>query len=152
MAYYNYADQTSYICQLDKLSKEPEALHPLDESGNGFWVESWSPDGDWLAGAVNTASGASGGIAIYNLKSRQYQRLTTFGDWATWLSDSRRLLFADSGTIFLLDIESGRSREVLSIAPDDVVTFSLSPDNRTIYFTRRTSEADIWLLTLKEGH
>jgi Tol biopolymer transport system component len=153
MAYHDSTNQTTYICQVGKPSKEPEALPSLDDSGKFFWVGlSWSPDGKWLAGVVvaNTSTGASGGIAIYNLKSGQYRRLTTAGDYVTWLTDSRRLLFADSGTIFLLDIDSGRSHEVLSLFPDYLDTCTLSSDNRTMYLTRITSEADIWMLTLNE--
>ena len=68
-----------------------------------------------------------------------------------WLNDSRRLLFGGlQSNILLVDSESGSVGEVLSISPDTVEHVSVSPDNRWIYFTRRISEADIWLLTLNE--
>jgi hypothetical protein len=41
-------------------------------------------------------------------------------------------------------------RPVLSLDSDTVGLFALSPDNRTIYFERRSDEADIWILTFNE--
>jgi hypothetical protein len=68
-----------------------------------------------------------------------------------WLSDNRRLLFWDGGKILLIDTKTGRFHEVLSLEPDTVGDFfDLSRDDRTIYFSRRHSEADIWMLTLNE--
>jgi len=55
----------------------------------------------------------------------------------------------------VLDGVSKKSRELLSVAPDDFDTQSggssvaLSPDNRAIYFTRASKQGDIWLMTLK---
>ena len=104
------------------------------------------------SGWAITGAGTSAGITIYSLRTQEYERLTDFGDSPVWLSDSRRILFYDftQGKIFLVDSKSGRVREVLSISPDIVDSLSVSPDNRSIYFSRSTSEADIWLLTLNE--
>jgi hypothetical protein len=54
------------------------------------------------------------------------------------------------GEVFLLDIESGRVQEILSVPPDYVDEHSVSPDNRWICFTRWTYETDIWMLTFDE--
>jgi Tol biopolymer transport system component len=54
------------------------------------------------------------------------------------------------GEVFLLDIESGRVQEILSVSRDYVDEHSVSPDNRWIYFSRWTYEADIWMVTLNE--
>jgi Tol biopolymer transport system component len=53
-------------------------------------------------------------------------------------------------TLFLLDIETGRYQELLSLLPDEIRAPSVSPDNRWIYFTRVEGEADVWMLTLDE--
>jgi hypothetical protein len=50
----------------------------------------------------------------------------------------------------MLDIESGNVHEVLSIAPDTIGMATVSHDPRTLYFTRVSFEADIWMLTLNE--
>lgn len=66
------------------------------------------------------------------------------------MKDSRRLLFTDEDKLFLLDSETKEHRELLSVKPD-VIGFDLDiqADNRWIYFTRETSEADIWLIKLE---
>ena len=64
-----------------------------------------------------------------------------------WLSDSRRLLYFDDGVMRLVDSRSGQLDDVLS---DVDFNFSVSRDDRTIYFGRKVEEADIWVLTLDE--
>jgi Tol biopolymer transport system component len=124
----------------------------LGDEGDAFAVWSWSPDGKWLAGWVYTDAGTYVGVAIYNLESQQYKRLTNFGDLPVWLNDSRRLLFRgqSESELLLIDSESGSFEVVLSIPPDTVEGFSVSHDNRWIFFSRGKAEADIWMLTLNE--
>jgi serine/threonine protein kinase/dipeptidyl aminopeptidase/acylaminoacyl peptidase len=151
MAYWAELSHGSHICQLGEVPKEhtAEALASFDEAGEVFEVWSWSPDGNWLGGEIARGAGYSG-CAIYNLESRQYQRLTHSGGAPVWLNDSRRLLLYESGKIFLVDRATERVRELLSISPDTVGSLSVPADNRSIYFDRRSSEADIWLLTFNE--
>jgi Tol biopolymer transport system component len=150
VACYDSVNRVPYIYRLGISLKgeTPQALPPLDGSGEAFELWSWSPDGKWLAGTIMTGAGTSAGIAIYNLEAQQYRRLTNSGRTPRWLSSSRELLFRDSGKILLQEIESGRVHEVLSISPDDISGFSISRDNRWIYFSRESAEADIWMLTL----
>jgi hypothetical protein len=58
------------------------------------------------------------------------------------------LLFHHRGQIHLMDSGTGRTREVLSIAPEEVARrgFAVSPDNRNIYYSVNTTEADVWLV------
>ena len=74
--------------------------------------------------------------------------MTDHGSDPVWLSDSRRLLFLDKGKISLVDSESGVARELLSIVPEEVARrgFAVSPDDRHIYFSVSTTEADVWML------
>ena len=56
-----------------------------------------------------------------------------------WLSDSRRLLFQDK--IFLLDSQSKKVHEVLSVTPHNIgYAVTLSRDDRQIYFSLVTTE------------
>ena len=89
------------------------------------------------------------GIFAYALASKRFTRLTDVGTPWTWLNDGRRLLYTDRGRLLVLDSVSKGSRELLSVAPDDFDSVALSPDRRTIYFTRATQQGDIWLMTLK---
>jgi hypothetical protein len=109
----------------------------------------WSPDGLWLAGTYSNTPGSSDGIAFYSIETQQYQKLPNFGSPDVWLPN-RRLLVTSTGGIHIVDIESGNVHEVLSLSPDRVFYSSVSRDLRTLYFTRITAEADIWMLTLDE--
>jgi Tol biopolymer transport system component len=139
----------SYIFYPDVPWEEqsPEKLPRLPEGR--FGPSSWSPDGERLAGWVDDEAG-NYQIAVFSLVSREYRVFPGPGDTAVWLSDNRRLLFGDGEKILLLDAEIGRSHEILSLEPDRIVGVDLSRDERTIYFVRERSEADIWMVTLNE--
>ena len=112
------------------------------------WAWSWSADGRKLA----LKSGTRDGVVVYYFESQQYEQLTDFGTNPVWLSDSRRILFNGRGTgkLYLVDSESKKVHEVLSVAPHDVRGgVTLSRDDRLIYFSPVTTEADIWLMSLE---
>jgi Tol biopolymer transport system component len=96
-----------------------------------------------LAGFLNRDDG----VVIYSPDSRTFRRLTEHGSDPAWLSDSRRLLFLNNGKIFLLDGVSGGSKELVSAMPEEIARrgFAVSPDDRRIYFSVSTTEADVWM-------
>jgi Tol biopolymer transport system component len=128
-------------------SQTPTALPRFPEQGRAFNGWNWSPDGRTLAGFLDREDG----IALYSPESRSFRRISKQGGDPVWLSDSRRLLFLDRGRIHLLDSESGRAQELLSVAPEEVARrgFSVSPDDRRIYFSVSTTEADVWTVVFE---
>jgi Tol biopolymer transport system component len=130
--------------------RRPLSLPPAGQ-GRGFSASSWSADGRWLAGALHEPDGRRiPGVVLYSLAGRSYVRITDRGEWATWLSDSRHLLYRDGDEFFLLDTRSRASRQVLTVPPgSDYSDFSLSQDDRLLYLARDTEQGDIWLLTMK---
>lgn len=132
-----------------KNSPKPVIVPP--ELGPRFNVWSWSPDGRKLAGALLKADGISVvGLGIYHLESERLERLPVFGYNPVWLRDSRRLLLQDHrGKLYLLDSQSKKAHEILSVAPHSLAGMTLSRDDRRIYFSVLVSEADIWLASLK---
>ena len=56
---------------------------------------------------------------------------------------------AVSEGLFLVDVESKVSREVLSVAPDGINNARLSRDGRQLFIVRGANEADVWLSTLE---
>jgi hypothetical protein len=121
----------------------------MSDSG-GFWVWSWSPDGQKLAGVPTEKLAAIFGIAVYSFDSQRFEKLTDFGSFPAWLSDSRRLLFLNQSKLYLIDSQSRKVHEVLSVAPYEFGGgVTLSRDDRLIYFSLLTNEADIWLMTLE---
>jgi Tol biopolymer transport system component len=129
---------------------QPETI----ETGNtDRWLGplSWSPDGRVLAGLIIDPNGRMDGIGTYDLTSGSYVELAAEGGTPVWLSDSRRVVYPEGSVIRLMDVRTGESHPILSVAPDSIETYSLqlSTDDRTIYFTRDASASDIWLLTLE---
>ena len=60
------------------------------------------------------------------------------------------LLFLEKSTLKLIDSRTHATRELLSVAPDTMdLYWSITRDNRTIYFVRRVEQADIWLMRMK---
>ena len=125
----------------------PEMLPPFDPPSDRFLVNSWSPDGRRLVGQVD---GEHPGIAIYSLAPRAYERLADFGEWPVWLPDSRRVLFVANGSAFyILDTRSRQIRKILSVTGDVIGPPRLTPDGKKAYYSRRVTEADVWLCTLR---
>ena len=123
-----------------------EELPPVDAPPGRFLINSWSPDGERLAGPIDMPSR---GIAVYSMRSRTYEQLTDFGEWPVWLPDSRRLLFvADGKAFYLLDSRTKKTRKVFSVSADVIGPPRLARDG-TAYYSRRVTEADVWLVTLR---
>jgi Tol biopolymer transport system component len=111
-----------------------------------FTPTSWSADGKYLAGVVGDAHG----IATYSLRSHKYENLTGFGDWPAWFPDSRYVLFvADGKAFFVVDTRSKQVRKIFSVARDVIGPPRLTRDGTKAYYSRRVTESDIWLLTMK---
>jgi len=135
------------------LPLEQRRLQPLpnvQQDGQSFTPSSWSPDGRRLAGEIQTVS-ARFGLALYSLETGRYERLQDSGMLPIWLRDGR-LLYLDGGKLFLLDLATRRSSEVLAPPPNTNSIFkmvSASPDNRTLFFVRSSDEGDIKLLRMQ---
>jgi len=150
IAYRNLVSRTWEMIDVAKSWKEqtPQTLPSINNT-EPVWMWSWSPDGKKLAG-MHTTKAPTSGIVVYSLESQRYEQLTDFGGQPVWLSDNRRLLFQDQGKLYLIDSQTKKYHEVLSIAPGEFGNgVTLPRDNRLIYFTQLTTEADIWLMTIK---
>jgi Tol biopolymer transport system component len=145
--------ENAFIMDITKPWKEqsPKPVVAPTDFGARFYPRSWSPDGRKLAGALLKPDGVSVvGLGIYSLQSQQLERLPQIGYNPVWLADSRRLLFQDHrGKLYLVNTQSRKSREILSVAPHSLNGTTLSRDNRRIDFSVRISEADIWLASLE---
>jgi Tol biopolymer transport system component len=126
----------------------PQSLPPsISDRENQFFVWSWSADGRKLA---EHQGRGNAGIVIYSFDSQQYEKLSDFGAFPVWLSDSRRLLFQNQGKLYVIDSQSKKFHEVLSVAPHDFGNgVTLPRDDRFIYFSLLTTEADIWMMTME---
>jgi serine/threonine protein kinase len=128
--------------------QSPEKLPPFPGEGELFNGWNWSPDGATVAGFLNRENG----LALYNVQTRTYRKLTKTGADPVWLSDSRRLLYLDRGKIYLIDSVTGATRELVSATPEEIARrgFAIAPDDRHIYFSIATTEADVWMLEFEK--
>jgi Tol biopolymer transport system component len=134
---YNRSGKDPCIIEVDTPWKDQQ---PVPIPVQHRWVRTWSPDGRRL--------GVNGGVA-YDLASRTIIDLKQTGQ-PVWLRDSRRLIMESGSDLKLVDSVTGRSKVLLSFESKNIETrSSVAPDNRTIYFTATSTEADIWLATLK---
>jgi Tol biopolymer transport system component len=133
-------------------TRAPEPLPPFPEKNRWFQVTSWSPDGRTLAGEGNVlASSGGGGVVLYSLETRRYQRLTDRGVKPIWLRDGRQLLFApDPEHVALLDARTKQARTVYTVPRgSEIADFTISKDDRWVCVIRSNDEGDVWLATLK---
>jgi len=119
----------------------PEEIPPPRDGHEQCVPISWSPNASKLICQTRSVTFA------YLFNSRNYELLTdprgTF-----WRSDSRRLV-ANDGRLLLTDLVSKKTREVLSLLPEQVESPSLSHDNRQIFFVRVNPQSDIYLVSFK---
>jgi eukaryotic-like serine/threonine-protein kinase len=121
--------------------------HAMGDPGAKFFVNSWSRDGTRILGEVQ---GTMTGILAYHLPARKYERLTDFGEWPVFLPDDRRVLFVAGGKDFyVLDTKTKTTKKVYSGGRDVLGPPRPARDGSAIYYTRRVTEADIWLVTLR---
>ena len=148
---YNTRRGYPFTLEVGKPWKEqsPQALPTMSDPNKWFSAGSWSPDGRRLAGWQQRDGVFSTGLFLFSLESQQYEQLTDFGYWPVWLSDNRRLLANFFNKLSVVDSQSKKVHDVLSVAPNVIQRFTLSRDNRQIYFSLQTTEADIWLMTLE---
>jgi Tol biopolymer transport system component len=152
IAYRSPGGDSPSIIGVEKTWTEqsPQTLPSMSDSGARLYVWSWSADGRQLAGYQDRSGTLLSGIVVYSLDSQQYEKLTDFGTHPVWLSDNRRLLFQSQGKLYLIDSRSKKVRELLSVAPNEFgIGVTISRDDRQIYFSLRTTEADIWLMNLE---
>ncbi len=128
--------------------QELQTLPKAETENLRFVVTSWSSDGAMLAGQNGFTQD---GIFVYSFASDSYQQLTDFGEWPVWLPGDRALMFVSGGKdFFVLTLEDPRPEKIFSVSRDVIGPPRLSKDGRQLFFTRRVTEADIWLLTSGE--
>jgi len=124
-------------------SQVPERI-PAASAMPGWSPVAWSPDGHWLSGCSDTASG------VYSTATRTYTKIADQPCAGTWLSDSRRLIMNRPGhRAQIIDRVSKSVRDLEVSAPGYVGIAAVSPDNRRLYILHLTDKSEIWLADLK---
>ncbi len=139
----------SYVFDPDQAWTSPsrQVLPAAPQSIASYYVNSWSPDGQRLCAAIGPRDA---GILTYDLRGGRYERLTDFGEWPDWLPDGRHILFVSgSHTFYVVDRVSKQVRKVFSVTRDVIGPPRVTRDGRHIFYSRRVTEADLFLVTLK---
>jgi Tol biopolymer transport system component len=128
-------------------SQVPQGLPAPDTALLPYYMNSWSPDGRRLCGSIGPRDN---GILTYDLGTHRYERLTDFGEWPVWLPDGRHILFVSGGKRFyIVDRETKQVRRIFTVARDVVGPPRLTRDGHRVFYSRRVTEADLWLVTLR---
>lgn len=135
------ASGASRAVQKDSTRKPPEVLPPYPDAGGRFPITfDWSPDGRSIG-----ISGQGGGVWLYSLETRTYRRVAD-GGGPHWLSDGRRLVFQNRGRLFIADVASGATRDVLGIPGEILMHPRLAADDSQLFFLRQVADGDIWIV------
>jgi hypothetical protein len=90
------------------------------------------------------------GVLIYSLAEERVERLTDFGEWPVWLPDSRRVLFVSRGREFhVLDTRTKAVSRIWTSTRDTLGPPRLTRDGQMLFYQRRSTEADVWIATLR---
>ena len=81
-----------------------------------------------------------------DLPLRQTQSVAATREWETLSEEVPKMVDAIESRV---DTLSGKTAEILSVAPDNIAEVAISRDGRRIWFARGTTEGDIWMATLK---
>lgn len=139
---------TSYLMQY----KEPQpisdfAVLPRWELDSGRFIpSSWSPDGRRVAGTVRDLYGDHDGIAILDLDSMEYLRLTDSGGGPQWFLDGQRLLYSAQNHVLILDTHTSESRELMIVRDDGGAFARMTSDGRAIILDYSGLGSDIYLV------
>jgi Tol biopolymer transport system component len=148
----NPQERTTYLLDpaLAFEAQTPETLPNPGTKFQPFIVQDWSRDGTRLVGQQRFTYVRGDGIIVYTFATRAYERVAEFGEWPSWLPDSRRVLFVANGKDFwVVDTRTKQTRKIYT-APQGVLgPARLSRDGRMAVFPLRLTEADIYLLTFK---
>ncbi len=146
---YKQRGAQPFLFEVDKAWAEqtPNKLPLLNGLNEGFWVSSWSPDGNKLAGLWLNNERQSF-LYIYDFTSKSYENLGINGSRPIWMSDGRHLLYQQDGNQWLADTQTRKAQQILAAAPDTIDAACPTRDNRTLFYTQKKTEADIWLWTL----
>jgi hypothetical protein len=112
-----------------------------------FRANAWSPNATRIAGDL---LGPPGGLAVYDVGTRQFRHLGIAGAAPVWLPDGKRILYRgdDLRTIQLVDVAGGASRRVLELPREVIGSFDIANDGRELAAVIVNRQADIVLAKL----
>jgi len=106
---YSYDDHSGP--QLYRISSSGGSGERLSAGFNYCTEPDWSPDGSKIA--FNVRESGSFSVAVMDLHGGG-TRVVATGERPVWGPDSRHLIFSDGGTLFIMDVQTGRKKAIVS--------------------------------------
>jgi Tol biopolymer transport system component len=110
-----------FVYDTSDFSKPPEELPAFPHPNPTAYPQpnDWSPDGRSLL--LNSAGG--GGIWLYSRDTHTYRRLVDItpgglSGASAWLGDGRWIVYGHRGRLFMTDVSSMSTREILAATSD----------------------------------
>ncbi|HEY0590349.1 MAG TPA: protein kinase [Thermoanaerobaculia bacterium] len=138
---------TPHFSILDPSKRGDEQKPRVIDCPGPYIAMAWSPDGKRIAAQVGWLTK---GIVIYSLDAGTFESVIDYGEWPFWLDD-RRIMFVNRGKEFLLLDTKTRKVTPIFAVPRDVIGPPRVTRDGSVYFSRRVTEADIWMATLETG-
>jgi eukaryotic-like serine/threonine-protein kinase len=129
----------------------PPSLIKLPDSpdpGTWFMPHNWSFDSQKLVGTFRDQRGDRPGMVTYDLRTRQYERISQLGSMPFWLRDNRHMVCTDDKKLLLVDTQTRVARDLYELSNYNLTYPVLSPDEKWLYFCASSLNEDIWLITL----
>ena len=114
----------------------------------GFRGWSWSSDGRYILGQFERGTIQGGGLQLFTVESKSFERLRDSGSMPGWLKDDRRFVFFDADKLMLMDVRTKRVKELWSTKGIPIRAMAVSRKDESIYFVPLSTDGDIWLATL----
>ncbi len=127
----------------DGTATKVELLPPMPDPQNHIFWPRLSPDGSRFVGTASPGGG--GGLWIYSIGLKSYEKLADEGTMPKWLPDGKHVLFVSGTQLKIIEIASKQIRTIPLLRP--IRAFAVAPDGRALYLNERTSEADIWMMS-----
>jgi Tol biopolymer transport system component len=135
----------------DAVGATPDTL-PLPENvpSNVYTAgASWSPDGNRIA--IGYREGPAVKLGILEVTTDTFTFHPVPGPsgavMVVWYADSRHMVFAQDGDLYMVDLDTGESRRLADPDEGNVFQFgSVSDDGRWVYVTLERTEVDIWMM------
>jgi Tol biopolymer transport system component len=116
---------------------------PGERVPSDFQPYAFSPDGRLMAGRIRAAEPVS--LFVHWRETGDRWNLGEDA-WPVWMRDSRRVLFSKDNEIWVADTRERRSWPAVSKISGDLHSrFTLSRDERTVFFASAEDEQDIWV-------
>jgi len=139
-----YNDEHTFLLDLTLPDAKLEQM-PATQQGSRPAFNSWSPDATMLAGELRGRPG----IVLYTIADRTYRPITTSGARPIWLPGGKEILYSDAGKLRIVHIETGAIRDVVTTV--GITGHSITADARTLIYSDRDVEADVWMSDVGGG-